>query len=279
MLNRRRFVRGLTLVELLVALAVGLVVLTGAGVLFIDNMRSQAATLKLTKLNQDMRAMMDVMTRDIRRAGFVSSDVDQNLPQLLGNIFFGVTTDIGVFNSNTCLVYAYNRNDGWDEATKVSTEVPSVVQDNERLGFRLSGTTLQMRQSGTTNADCANGSWQAMSEPEVEITTLTFALNTSTLNVSSMSTDTDADGCRDGDDAAPNTFSATCVIGTYGNNLCDAGEACNTCTRDGAPDPACLEVRSVNITMTGRLAADPTVTQTISHQVRIRNDKYLAAIP
>ena len=63
--------------------------------------------------------------------------------------------------------------------------------------------------------------------------------------------------------------------GDNGNGICDTGEACNTCTTG----QACLYVRNVAISLTGRLRDDNAVTQTITEQVRVRNDKYLATAP
>jgi type IV pilus assembly protein PilW len=90
-----------------------------------------------------------------------------------------------------------------------------------------------------------------------------------------MATDTDSDGCYNGDDQNPTIASSSCKTGNYGNNLCDTGEACNTCITG----QACLYVRNVAISLTGRLRDDNTVVQTITEQVRVRNDKYLATAP
>jgi prepilin peptidase dependent protein B len=266
--------KGVTLIELLIGLLVGLIVVAGGLTVFLISIKGQTDNIQLSRLNQDMRAMMDIMARDIRRAGFVTSDPTSNLTSLRNNPFFddttsGATTELSVYNSNTCIVYAYNRDD----------ESPPEIDSDERSGFRLNDTgEMEMRSSGDTNEDCDDGNWQSITEPEVEITDVTFTLTTTTLNVSSMATDTDSDGCYDGDDQNPTTASSSCETGNYGNNLCDTGESCNTCTRDGSPDPACLYVRNVAISLTGRLRDDPTVTQTITEQVRVRNDKYLAPI-
>jgi prepilin peptidase dependent protein B len=264
---------GVTLIELLIGMLVGLVVIAGGINVFITSVKGQTDNIKLSRLNQDMRTMMDIMARDIRRAGFVTSDPATNLASLQNNPFFddttsGSTTELGIYNSNTCIVYAYNRDD----------DSPPFVDSDERLGFRLNNGELEMRISGDTNEDCSDGDWQSITEAEVEITGLTFTLTSTTLDVSSMATDTDGDGCYDGDDQDPDTASSSCKTGNYGNNLCDTGESCNTCTRDGSPDPACLDVRDVAISLTGRLRDDNTVTQTIAEQVRVRNDKYLPPI-
>ena len=255
--------KGLTLVELMIGMLLGIIITTGAINVFINSVKGQSDNLNLTRLNQDLRAMMDIMVRDIRRAGFLTSDPVNNFDALKSNIFFGATTDIAVYDSGQCIVYSYNRDN--DSPPVITVEAGS-VGSNERLGFKLSGTALQMRRTGTTNADCSNTSWESISDDHIEITTLQFTLTTSPLNVTSMLTDTDGDGTMDGDG--------------NGNTLCDVGEACNTCVNNGsAGDPACLYVRDVSINLVGRLASDVSVTQSISAQVRIRNDKFLDAIP
>lgn len=255
----KRCQTGVTLVELLIGMLVGLIVVAGGVNVFTTSVKSQSDNIKLTRLNQDMRAMMDIMVRDIRRAGFVT-DNPANNAALQNNPFFddvtsGATTDIAIYDSGSCIVYAYNRDN----------DSPPTVSDAELFGFRLNNDgELEMRRSGATNEDCADDNilWESITEPDVEVTDLSFALSSEALDVSSMATDSDNDGCFDGDDNC--------------NDLCDAGEACRTCTRDGtAPDPACLFVRNVAIGLTARLRTDTAVSQTIVQQMRIRNDKYL----
>ncbi len=277
MLKVDRRQKGTTLVELLIGMVVGLLVATGALSVLLLSLQAQGDTIKLARLNQDLRAMLDVMVRDIRRAGFATDDPENTLIFIETNPFFdstsaNATTDIFVYDyaggTDNCIVYSYNRN--------LNTEVDA----NERLGFRLaSDGDLEMRRGGSSNENCSNGSWETFTEPEVEVTTLTFALTTTaSLNVSSMVTDSDGDGCYDGDDQDPGTASSSCKSGTYGNDLCDAGEGCNTCTRDGSPDPACILIRSVTIRLAGRLRDDNSVVQSINEQVRVRNDLFLPEV-
>jgi prepilin peptidase dependent protein B len=269
---------GLSLVELLIGMLVGLVVAAGGISLFTVSVKGQSDNVKLSRLNQDLRAMMDVMERDIRRAGFVTSDPDTNSASLQNNPFFGATTDLAVYDGGSCIVYAYNRDDDPDN-DGLANEVPSAVDSNEFMGFRLNNNgKLEMRKSGTTNADCSSDNgiayWESITESEVEITGLTFTLTSTPLNVTSMINDDDGDGMTEASDSDGIPYGDD-----NGNGVCDASEVCNTCTRNGSPDPACLYVRNVTITLTGRLQGDQAVTQTIVEQVRVRNDKYLAAIP
>lgn len=275
MLIIRKQQTGVTLIELLIGMLIGLIIVAAGISVFVTSFKGQTDNIKLSRLNQDMRSMMDIMERDIRRAGFATSDPANNLAALKNNPFFNdtgaATTDL-TSPSKDCILYAYNR----DNDTQ-----PPQVDPEERLGFRLNDKgELQMRQTGSTNTKCDDGEWESITEPEVKITGLEFTIKPKELNVTSMTIDTDADGCYDGDDQDPNANNPNCKAGTYGNNLCDAGEGCNTCTRDGvSPDPACLYVRDVVIKLAGSLRDDNAVTQTINEQVRVRNDKFLDAIP
>jgi prepilin peptidase dependent protein B len=69
-LQRMRLARGLSLVELMVGVVVGLFIVAGAAY-FVVNFNAENRRLLLeARLTQDMRAAMDIVTRDVRRAGY-----------------------------------------------------------------------------------------------------------------------------------------------------------------------------------------------------------------
>ncbi len=259
----------------MIGMLIGLIVVAGGISVFITSIKGQTDNINLSRLNQDMRTMMSLMESDIRRAGFVTSLPDTYFASVQTNPFFdgttsGATTDLAVHDTGSCIVYAYNSDND-------PPPTPPLGNSNERFGFRLNSVTgnLEMRSSGSTNENCTEGVWQAITEPTVAFTGLTFTLTATPLNVQSMVTDTDGDGCYDGDDQAPTTASSTCITGLWGNGLCDPGEGCNTCITG----QACSYVRNIDISLTGLSRKDNTVTQTITEQVRVRNDKFLAAAP
>jgi len=61
--------RGLSLVELMVGIAVGLFVVAGASLVVSTQLGDNRRLLLETQLQQDLRAAMDIVTREIRRAG------------------------------------------------------------------------------------------------------------------------------------------------------------------------------------------------------------------
>lgn len=242
----------------MIGLLVGTVIAGGAISVFTNSIKSGTDNTELARLNQDMRAIMSIMVRDIRRAGFATDNPGANQAAIQNNPFqdsltAGATTDIAVYNDGSCIVYSYNRNN----------DSPPVVSANERLGFKLNNGAITMRTGGDTNENCDNNNnnWQTITGPEIEVTSLTFALNVDELSATSMLTDTDTDGDMDGDDD--------------GDGSCQTGEACNTCN---AGDQ-CLYIRDVTISLTARLSDDNTVTQTITEEVRVRNDKYVQSAP
>jgi prepilin peptidase dependent protein B len=68
--RRRRAQRGLSIVELMVGVAVGMFIVGGAVKLFIDMFTNNRRLLLETRVNQDLRAAADIIARDVRRAGY-----------------------------------------------------------------------------------------------------------------------------------------------------------------------------------------------------------------
>lgn len=71
MLNQRRRQRGITLVELMVGITVGMFVVAATTMLASSQLGSNRRLITETQLQQDIRATADIITRDIRRAGAV----------------------------------------------------------------------------------------------------------------------------------------------------------------------------------------------------------------
>lgn len=70
--------RGLSLVELMVGIAVGLFIVTAATLIVTTQLADNRVLLLEAQLQQDLRATSDIITRELRRAGSAGST---NLPQ------------------------------------------------------------------------------------------------------------------------------------------------------------------------------------------------------
>ncbi len=62
--------RGLSIIELMVGVAVGLFIIGGAIKLFVDMFGNNRRLVLETRVNQDLRAAADIIARDVRRAGY-----------------------------------------------------------------------------------------------------------------------------------------------------------------------------------------------------------------
>jgi prepilin peptidase dependent protein B len=132
----RRVVRGLSLVELLVGVVIGLFIVGGAAYFTVNFNNENRRLLLEARLTQDMRAAMDIVTRDVRRAGYwqsAASGVSIYLASpptvTYSSTGFGtITPASGVTASNVS--YAYDKS-----ASAAATA-------GDQFGFALSANVL-----------------------------------------------------------------------------------------------------------------------------------------
>ncbi|MBC8431286.1 MAG: prepilin-type N-terminal cleavage/methylation domain-containing protein [Desulfobacterales bacterium] len=62
--------RGFTLIELLIAMAIALIVITSLSSAFISQRKTYAVQEQITAMTQDARAAMDMISRELRMAGY-----------------------------------------------------------------------------------------------------------------------------------------------------------------------------------------------------------------
>lgn len=260
---------GFSLVELMISLVAGLIVVGGVTSVYLSTIQSSATTLKQSKLNQELSALMAVMSNDIRRAGiWQGNSVDYEKPQ--DNPFsesgntkltvvnqtsgvtinpFSTTTWPGTSNGN-CILYTYDR---------TSPGATGTLDDTDILGFKYITTNLwgavQMRTAGvpagTNNDLCTTGSWDNLTDPEIiNITELTFDL------IDSACINT----------AEPNG------IDDDGDSTTDEDQEKDCYTVPPSSGDITTETRQVDITVIGSLISDPFITLKINQTIRVRND-------
>lgn len=166
MLTRSRQ-QGVSLIELMVALGISLVLLLGMTRFLSTSLNSNASTMKAARLNQELRAIMLLISRDVRRAGYWG-----NASSGVGVGAAAYSNPFGTVDTATagCILYSYDRNgDGSQDS-------------GEQYGMLLSDGVAMLR-SGGSDYSCtpgANNSWEALSDSNVTtISTLTFSLATS----------------------------------------------------------------------------------------------------
>ena len=230
--------RGFSLVELLVALIAGLIIVAAAGTLYVSILRANAASVQLSALNLGMQSLMDIMERDIRRAGYFASAA-QNLERTNAgtpvlapsnrDAMFALHVSAGsttlqdlqrisvVAPLYDCILLRYDAND--DGAIAGSDEI---------MGYRFVSAEkgLEFKQWATVSTQLnelcdGDTGWNNISQDgQLQLTSLTFAIT-------------------------PETGFAS-----------PSGQ------------------RSITMTLVGRSQHKPALTLSLQRQVRIRNDQY-----
>ena len=147
-----RCARGMTIVEMLVGLAIGLVVFAGAVTLLARQLHEQRALLAETRLTQDLRNAADLIARDLRRAGYwgdAAAGVWSHGATPRVNPYAPVTS---MAAASDTMRFAYSRDAAEDQA----------VSDGERTGFRLHGDAIEAR---------VGAHWQALTDASTLVVT------------------------------------------------------------------------------------------------------------
>lgn len=224
--------RGFGLIELMVAIVIGLIIVTALTSLVVAVLRTNNENMEMTRLTQELRAASQLITGDLRRASFTQKAV-QNVGRLNGNSsapivnpfaeidFHKDGTEIDFIADPTagpanCVFFRY---DDPEQGTLGTLD----ESDNRGFRFNSDANTIEMLNGG--NGSCTSGDWETLTDPEgVEITHLGF----STKNQNSFK---------------------NLTVGDLE-----------------------MTVREIVITLSGRLASDSSVERTVAESIRIRND-------
>jgi prepilin peptidase dependent protein B len=158
--------RGLSLTELMVSLSIGVLLMLGLTTFMSGTLVNNTSSVKTIQFNQEMRAAMTLMVRDLRRSGYWGST--SYTTGALSGVGYGSTYSNPFSNVDTstanCILYRYDKNSN------------STLDDGEYFGFKLSGTGIQMLNSGTSSSACNGTSgWTALTNTSnLNITGLTF---------------------------------------------------------------------------------------------------------
>lgn len=262
--------RGMTLVELLIGLVIGLLVLAVVGTAFINVIRSSDDTLSSIKLNQEVRGLLGFMASEIRRAGYwenaatasIDSTITYDNPLTNRDSATGDVTDIWIHNDGSCLMYSYDLDTDSDDNYVSDGDPPPL------LGYRLNDAgqiqaTLPDELIGTdgeTNA--CNGdemNFEAVTDDRIiEVTGLSFSTIGSTcINLSADPADPDKEWTLiDDSDTTP---------------------ACETIPAGVTVDSGdrLLEIRRIRISIQARHRNDNEIRTTLSDTVGVRNHRLL----
>ena len=202
MLNPRRTQRGVTLVELMIASVIALIALAALLTAYSATAAHSAQYLNKAHLHQQLHSLMHTMVRDIRRTGYWN--FDPNLSSATDNPFQDSVNRLRVESypgqaPDSCILFAYDLDrDGMVGIGRCDahTCAPQTDSDNvEQFGFRLRDGLVQARYGGDT-LRCDSGHWQAVTDPGIQVTRLSFTQHTVCTNLDDPEADCEPHAVR-----------------------------------------------------------------------------------
>jgi type II secretory pathway component PulJ len=113
---------GATLMETLVALALSLVVTSGMVILMSSTMGTSTRVIHMTQLSDELRSVMSMLTRDVRRANYSANALYCYGHSNCGSTVAVQTSDINIVDNDTvqCITFQLDRSyldnsGGWNE--------------------------------------------------------------------------------------------------------------------------------------------------------------------
>jgi len=163
---------GLTLIEMMIAMVLGLFVTAVIITVFSTNVRSSTESIKMIRLNQELRGAMTMMVDELKRHGYSSISTNADFMNDF-NTYYPPSY------SSSCVRYSY------DEINRdpPGPEIDGAQDDDERFGIKLEGNTIEWTRSGGVigplgTPDCDNGNWTPITDPNLaSITTLDFDIS------------------------------------------------------------------------------------------------------
>lgn len=139
-----RLQRGVTLIELMIGLVVGLIVIGAVSSFTVATLRAGNENVQSSRLTQDLRTAMTLVSREIRRSGYDSAAVERMGTGTAPSNYTALTV------SNGCLAYQYNR------------------AGNQFRAIRISDGALEMATATAAITDCnGGGNWTVITDPDV----------------------------------------------------------------------------------------------------------------
>jgi len=145
---------GLTLIEMMIAMVLGIFVSVIIITVFSTNVRSSTENIKMIRLNQELRGVMTMMVDELKRSGYSADST---------NADFMNDFDI----SSGCARYSYDEDSS------------DIRETDERFGFNLIGNTIVWAKD-YTSTDCSASSTTptSITDPNLAlITTLDFNID------------------------------------------------------------------------------------------------------
>jgi type IV pilus assembly protein PilW len=236
---RRATQRGLSMIELMVGLTLGMVVVVGGLSLFVSNAMTSRQLNRETRVNQDLRAAVDLIARDLRRAAYWGES-------LRGTVATSATSSTTTPNPYRAITAGTNQ---IEYRFSRDTTEDYTLGNNEQFGFRLNAGAVEMKTDSTT--------WRAVTDP-ASLTVTNFSITSTVTPV-----------------VVNNACSRMCCTAA---DVAAAVTGCTVVTLSAGSCPT-VNVRQYLVTVSGNSTTNSTITRSLSARVRARNEEFSGQCP
>lgn len=174
MLTRRSACQaGFSLVEMMIAVVLGMILVGATIALVVSTGQANAETVQTARITQEMRAISEIVSRDLRRARYV----DDAIATIgTGGGVPNPYDAIVVSNGGACIQYAYEN--FWDNDTPAddSDDVPRHFRTIWREVVDGVGV-VYLAENGAASPTCGSDTGVLLSSPQVNVTSIVFVAN------------------------------------------------------------------------------------------------------
>lgn len=178
---------GFTLIEMMVAIVVGLIVTAAALALVATIMRANTESTTATRLTQEIRAISEVIIRDIRRARYFADPLDNigkgvplttGVAQALDQANNGFSTADPPNVATSCVKYGYETGIDGVSGAGIPT-YRAIYLDEDASG---AGRVILATGTSPTGVTCSSAG-EIISSPQVDIDELAFKVCSGVLEI------------------------------------------------------------------------------------------------
>lgn len=172
-----RHSRGFNLVELMVAMVAGLLLVAAASALFASILKANKTAMQVSRLNQELQAVTDMIARDIQRAGYDASAATNTL-------FYNPTSG----SSTTLFPFAFKSADDlesncirvrYDDNENGALDNTSAAGETRRYKYNSAEKVIRLAKGDEGEADCADvpeKGDKVSTDDAIAISTLSFSM-------------------------------------------------------------------------------------------------------
>jgi Tfp pilus assembly protein PilW len=237
---------GFSLVEMMVALVAGMVVVGAVLAFTVSSVRANSDYVQSTRLMQELRNVTDYMTVELKRAGYDESAMVYVANPTSTAVSKFAPMKIDTTANANCVLYGYDRTGGTQGGVDLANgELRGIRRATATVNGATVGVIEVAESSSTATPDCS-GAQPDYSQYPVD--------------------------CNTGSGWCPLSDPRALDVQTFTVNTTPGADTNGVHSIAGGATFNALQQRELQLTVTGNLRSDASVTRTVRTNVKVRAD-------